>query len=64
MKRTAARHRTSPKPPIAWHEDEYAALQANATNRYDDRISEDLFDSEGERREVDSIVQRMIHEAN
>jgi hypothetical protein len=61
MKRTAIRR---PKPielPIAWREAEYAALQVNAADTCDDRVSEDIFDVEDEHAEVDIIIHRMNH---
>ncbi|MBE0614603.1 MAG: hypothetical protein IH604_13115 [Burkholderiales bacterium] len=64
MKRTASRNRKSSKLPIAWCETEYAALRANGEDRYDDRVSENIFDVEDERAEVDIIVRAMAHDAN
>jgi hypothetical protein len=63
MKRTAGRHRKSTELPIAWREAEYAALQANAADKCDDRVSEEIFDIEDEWAEVDIIVHRMHHDA-
>lgn len=64
MKRTATRSKKLPNPPIAWRQAEYAALRSNAADRFDDRVTEDIFDLEDERGEVDIIVQRMTHDAN
>ena len=64
MKRTAFHRRKLPELPIAWREAEYAALRANAADTCDDRVSEDIFDVEDERAEVDIIVHRMAHGAN
>jgi len=64
MKHTACHRRKSPELPIAWQEAEYAALQANAADTCDDRVSEDIFNMEDERAEVDVIVHRMNHGAN
>jgi len=64
VKRTAFRSRKTPEPPIAWREAEYAALRANAADTCDDRVSEDIFDIEDERAEVDIIVHRMNHGAH
>ena len=64
MKRSAHRSRKSPQLPVAWREAEYAALRSNAADSYDDRVSENIFDIEDERAEVDSIVQRMMHDLN
>jgi len=64
MRRTASRSRKSPKLPIAWREAEYATLRANAADRYDDRVSENIFDVEDEWAEVDIIVHGMMHDAN
>lgn len=61
MKRSAFRSRKSPERPIAWRAAEYAALRANAADTCDDRVSEEIFDLEDERAEVDSIVQRIAH---
>ena len=64
MKRSAARSPKLPELPIAWREAEYAALRANAADTCDDRVSENIFDVEDERAEVDIIVRGMIHGAN
>jgi len=64
MKRSAFRSRKSLKLPIAWREAEYAALRANAADTCDDRVSENIFDVEDEREEVEIIVHRMIRGAN
>jgi hypothetical protein len=64
MKHTAFRRRELRERPIAWREAEYAALRANAADTCDDRVSEDIFDVEDERAEVDIIVHRMNHSAN
>jgi hypothetical protein len=64
MKRSAFRSRKLPELPIAWREAEYAALRSNAADTCDDRVSENIFDVEDERVEVENIVYRMIHGAN
>ena len=64
MKRSAFRSRKSPELPIAWGEAEYAALRANAADTCDDRVSENIFDDEDERAEVDIIVHRMTRGAH
>ena len=64
MKRSAFRSRKLPELPIAWREAEYAALLSNAADTCDDRVSENIFDVEDERVEVENIVHRMIHGAN
>ena len=64
MKHNAYRSSKSPQLPIAWREDEYAALRSNAADSYDDRVSENIFDADDERAEIDIIVQRMNHDAS
>lgn len=64
MKHSAFRSRKLPELPIAWREAEYAALRTNAADTCDDRVSENIFDVEDERVEVENIVHRMIHGAN
>jgi len=64
MKHTASQRRKSLELPIAWQDAEYVALQTNAADTCDDRVSEDIFDIEDERAEVDIIVHRMNHDAN
>ena len=64
MKRALPRHPKSPELPIAWREAEYAALQANAADTFDDRVSEDIFDVEDERAEIDIIVHGMNYGLN
>ena len=64
MKRTAVRHRKLPEVPLAWREAEYAALRANAADTCDDRVSEEIFDVEDERAEVDNIFNRLSKDTN
>jgi len=64
MKHSAIRSRKSSERPLAWRDAEYAALGANAADAYDDRVSENIFDAEDERAEVDAIVRGMIQGAN
>lgn len=64
MKRSAFRSPRLPDIPIAWREAEYAALRADAADTCDDRVSENIFDAEDERAEVDIVVQRMIRDEN
>jgi hypothetical protein len=64
MKQSAIRSRRSPERPPAWREAEYAAFGAGAADFYDDRVSENIFDAEDERAEVDAIVRDMIQGAN
>jgi hypothetical protein len=63
-KRGAFRRRNLHQLPIAWREAESAALRANAADTCDDRVSENIFDLEDERAEVDIIVHRMNHGVN
>jgi hypothetical protein len=64
MKRSVVRGRKLPKRPIAWREAEYAALRFNAADTCDDRVSEDIFDIDDERVEIDIIVSKMSHDLN
>jgi len=64
MKRAAIRRPKSVELPIAWREAEYAALRSSAADKFDDRVTEDIFDVEDERTEVDSIVRGMIYGPN
>ena len=64
MKRTSPRRPGSPELPIAWRETEYAALQANAEDAFDDRVSEDIFDIDDERAAIDTIVHGFAHRLN
>ena len=63
MQRSAFERPKSPAIPLAWRAAEYAALRANAVDTCDDRVSEDIFDVDDERAEVDLIVHSMIHGA-
>jgi hypothetical protein len=64
MKHNAIRGRKFTELPIAWREAEYAALRANAADSCDDRVSENIFDDEDERAEVDIIVHGMARGEN
>ena len=63
MKRAAAPPR-SRQVPIVWSDTGYAALRANAADTFDDRVSDDLFDIDDERAEVDNIVNGMPYRLN
>lgn len=59
MKRSASSP-TEPAPlPIAWRAAEYAALRVIKADTCDDRVTEDIFDFDDERAEVDIIVHGM-----
>lgn len=62
MKRIAARSPQSRELPCAWREAEYAALKADAADRCDDRISQNMFDINDEHDEVDSIVHGLAYD--
>ena len=64
MKRIAAHGRKVLEQPISRRKAEYATLRANSADTCDDRVSEDIFDVEDERAEVDIIVNRMQQEVN
>jgi hypothetical protein len=64
MKQSAIRSRKSPERPPVWREAEYAVLGAGAADAYDDRVSENIFDAEDERAEIDAIVRGMIQGSN
>jgi hypothetical protein len=64
MKHNAIRSRKVARLPIAWRDAEYAALRANAADTCDDRVSENIFDIEDERAEIDLIVHGMMQDAN
>ena len=59
MKRKALRSETIIRLPLAWREAEYAQVVANHEDAGDDRVRENMFDSEDERLEVGAIVQGM-----
>lgn len=64
MRRAAGRQPGSRQVPIAWSETGYAALLASAADTFDDRVSDDLFDLDDERAEVDRIVKGMNYRLN
>jgi len=64
MKHHAIRSRKSAQLPTAWRTAEYAALRADAADTGDDRVSENIYDFEDERAEVDIIVHGMMRDAN
>jgi len=64
MKHNAIRSRKVARLPITWRDAEYAALRANAADTCDDRVSENIFDAEDERAEIDIIVHGMLQDAN
>jgi hypothetical protein len=64
MKRSEIRNKERLKLSVAWRQAEYAALQAIDADTCDDRVSEDVFEVEDERAEVDIIVQGMLHGAS
>jgi hypothetical protein len=64
MKRITQRSSPTPRLPVAWRDAEYAAVQANAADSYDDRVFENMFDAEDERAEIDSIMHHPDYEAD
>ena len=64
MKRSTFHVRKSPELPIAWREAKYSGLRAKSADKYDACLSEDIFDAEDERAEIDNIIHGMLHEAN
>lgn len=64
MKRNALAAVKNTRLPLAWREAEYAALRADAADRCDDRVSENMFDAEDERAEVDNVVHGLIDGAH
>lgn len=64
MKRIALHHGKSAKFPLFWRAAENAALRVNAADTCDDRVSENIFDVDDERAEVDLIIHGMIRSAN
>ena len=64
MKHSANRSQKSSKLPIAWRAAEYNAVRASAADRWDDRVSENIFDIEDERAEIESLVHRTFDDAD
>lgn len=64
MKRNAQGSTKPFRVPVAWREAEYAALRANAADTCDDRVSENIYEIEDERAEVDNIVHGMLDDSN
>jgi len=56
MNREMNRREAQYQPPLTWNEDEYAGLWTSTADTLDDRVSEDLFDAEDERAEVETVV--------
>jgi hypothetical protein len=65
MKRTTTlRNRNSRPLPLAWREAEYTALRADVADTTDDRVSQNIFDIEDERTEIDFAVHAMMRDAS
>jgi hypothetical protein len=64
MKHTINNRLKLPEAPLVWRDAEYAARRINAEDTCDDRVSDNIFDIEDERAEVDIIVHRMGHDLN
>jgi hypothetical protein len=58
MTRNIVRHPKSPQPLVGWQESKNAERWA-ASDTFDDRVSEDIFDADDERTEVGIIVDGM-----
>ena len=52
------------KPPVAWSDLGYAALQGKLADTFDDRVSESLVDYEDEREAVEVVVQGLNRTVN
>jgi len=61
MNRIPSDHRTPPQPQATWLDEEYTGLWTNAADTLDDRVSEEIFDAEDERAEIEIIVHGMMH---
>lgn len=57
--RPAHHHTPFTHLPIAWREAGYAALRLHAADTCDDRVTEDIFDADGECEVVEMMVRRM-----
>jgi galactose-1-phosphate uridylyltransferase len=64
MKLTTTISQEKREIPSAWLDAEYAALRSDQADSCDDRISQNMFDAEDEREEIDVIVHGMDHEIN
>jgi hypothetical protein len=64
MRHAAFRRPHPVELPLSWRKAEAIALRANAADTCDDRVTENIFDLEDERAEVDIIVHGMTHRAN
>jgi len=64
MKRTTIRDPKPQQRPVLWRETGHAGLRLNSPDSFDDRVSENIFDIDGERAEVDIIVHGMNHRLN
>jgi hypothetical protein len=64
MRHSTFHQRKFSEIPAAWREVEYPALPADAADIFDDRVSEEVFDAEGELEEVGNIVHAMRYDAN
>jgi len=64
MKQAALQHRKAARFPITRGEAERAARRINAADTCDDRVSENIFDVDDERAEVDIIIHGMSRSTN
>lgn len=64
MKRSMIQSQEKREIPSAWLDAEYAALRSDAADSCDDRISQNMFDADDEREEIDVIVHGMDHGVN
>lgn len=60
MTRNLHRHTNLPEWLPVRRKAEYAMKQMNAADTCDDRVSENIFDEEDERAEVDLIVRQLF----
>jgi hypothetical protein len=60
MPRNLHRHTNLPERLSVRRKAEYAMKQMNAADTCDDRVSENIFDEEDERAEVDLIVRQLF----
>lgn len=64
MNRNLHRHTNLPGQLSVRRKAEYAMKQMNAADTCDDRVSENIFDEEDERAEVDLIVRQLFQSAH
>ena len=63
MKRTVIHEAKSTERHVALHGAGYVAFKGKVNDTFEDRVSDDIFDADGERAELGLLTDRVYHDS-